>query len=282
MTVTLADGTVVSATDPRAQALLGNQRDVIVVQQPPPPPPQAQPETVSVAEMIERVEAARKEEKDKLYGTLDTLNNRVKVFEDERQRLADEAAAAQAAADEAARLAAQEEQTISERYQQLEQTWQERFNEQDQRIQTQQQLFEKEREFQQLANYRNTRLAELKEQIDPRFHDFVAGNSPDEIEAALYVAAEKTAAIGQEFQSWAEQQGLVQGGQRQPSRLPGVPVTSGPAFTPEQMSGGVQEVTLTPEDIANMPMSEFAANREQLLAAASRQVSEGGLYGERR
>jgi hypothetical protein len=70
----------------------------------------------------------------------------------------------------------------------------------------------------------------------------------------------------------------VAGGQQQRSR-PGMPVTSGPGFTPEQLSGGQQERTLTPEDIAAMPMSEFAANREQLLAAASRQVQERGLYG---
>jgi hypothetical protein len=280
MTVTLADGTVVPANDPRAQALLGQQRDVIVVNPPPPPPVQNQPEVLTREQMIEAVEAARKEEKDKLYETLNTLNGRVKVFEDERQRLADEAAEAQRQVEEAERLKQQEEATLTERYQQLEQTWQQRYDEQDQRIQAQQALFEKEREFQQLANYRNQRLGELKDAIDPRFHDFISGTTPEEIEASLFVAAEKTAAIGQEFQTWAEQQGIVQGAQqRQQVRTPGVPVTSGPAFTPEQLSGGAQERTLTPEDIANMPMSEFAANRESLLAAASRQVQERGLYG---
>lgn len=280
MTVTLADGSVVPANDPRAQALLAQNRDVIVVQPPPPAPVQVQQEVLTREQMIEAVEAARKEEKDKLYETLNTLNSRVKTFEDERQRLADEAQAAIDAAAEAERLKQQDEATITERYQALESQWEDRFKEQDTRIQSQQALFEKEREFQALANYRNTRLGELKDAIDPRFHDFISGTTPDEIEASLYVAAEKTAAIGQEFQSWAEQQGIVQGGQQQQQqRRPAVPVTSGPSFTPEQMSGGVQEVTLTPEDIAAMPMSEFAANREQLLAAASRQVQERGLYG---
>lgn len=265
---TLPDGTVVPANDPR----------VIVVQQPPPPPaPAPQPEVLTREQMIEAVEAARKEEKDKLYETLNTLNGRVKVFEDERQRLADEAQAAADALAEQERLKQQESQTAVERLEAAEQRWAQQFEQQQQEIAAQRAVFAKEQEFQQLSNYRNTRLAELKEQIDPRFHDFIGGTTPDEIEASLYIAAEKTAQIGQEFQSWAEQQGIQQGGQQQ--RRPVVPVTSGPSFTPEQMSGGPQERTLTPEDIAAMPMSEFAVNREQLLAAASRQVQERGLYG---
>ena len=266
MPTQLADGTIVPDNDPR----------VVVIQQPV-PTPNPQPEVLTRDQLIEAVEAARKEEKDKLYETLDTMNKRVKVFEDERQKLADEAEQARLAAEEAERAKQQEEMTLAERYQSLESQWEQRFQEQDQRLQQQQALFEKEREFQQIAAYRNNRLAELKDQIDPRFHDFVGGTTPEEIEASLYIAAEKTAEIGQEFQSWAEQQGLVQG--QQPQRRPAVPVTSGPGFTPEQMSGGPTERTLTPEDIANMPMSEFAANREQLLAAASRQVQERGLYG---
>ena len=267
---TLPDGTVVPVNDPR----------VILVQQPAPPPPPA--ETFTRAELdqfvIERVEAARKEEKDKLYGTINTLDERVKVFESERQRLADEAQTALDQAAEAERLKQQEEQTLAERLASSEQRWEQQFNEQRQEIAAKEALWAKEREFQQISQYRNTRLAELKDQIDPRFNDFVGGTTPEEIEASLYIAAEKTAQIGQEFQTWAEQQGVVPGGQQQ-VRRPTVPVTSGPGFTPEQLSGGATERTLTPEDIANMPMSEFAANREQLLAAASRQVQERGLYG---
>jgi hypothetical protein len=255
-----------------------NDPRVIVVQQPPPPPPQNEPETFTREQLLEFVENARKEEKDKLYSTLGTLNDRVKVFEDERQALTDQAEQARIAAEEAERLKQQEELSLTERYQALESQWQTRFDEQDQRMAADKALFQKEREFQQIAGYRNQRLAELSDAIDPRFHDFVGGTTPEEIEASLYIAAEKTAQIGQEFQQWAQQQGIVQ--QPTAPRTPGVPVTSGPGFTPEQWTQSTgQEVTLTAEDIAAMPMSDFAANREQLLAAASRQVQERGLYG---
>lgn len=266
---TLPDGTVVPVNDPR----------VILVQQPAPPPPPAETFTREQLDqlVIERVEAARREEKEKLYGTINTLDERVKVFETERQRLADEAQAALDQAAELERQKQQEEQTLAERLAASEERWSQQFEAQQQSIAQKEALWEKEREFQQIAQYRNTRLAELKDQIDPRFNDFVGGTTPEEIEASLYIAAEKTAQIGQEFQTWAEQQGMVPG--QQQVRRPTVPVTSGPGFTPEQLSGGVTERTLTPEDIANMPMSEFAANREQLLAAASRQVQERGLYG---
>lgn len=168
MTMTDAAGNPLASNDPR----------VIVVQQPPPPPPQQQPEYLTKEQAMELVEAARKEEKDKLYENLNTMDSRLKTFEEERQRLADEAAAAEAAKEEVIRQQQQEELTIAERYQQLEQTWEQKFAEQQQAMSAQQAVFEKEKEFAQIANYRQQRINELGDQIDPRFFDFVGGNSP--------------------------------------------------------------------------------------------------------
>jgi outer membrane murein-binding lipoprotein Lpp len=241
--------------------------------------PEQPPETFTREQLLEYVENARKEEKDKLYETLGTLNNRVKVFEDDRKKLEDEAQAALDAAAEAERLKQQDEQTITERYQALESQWEERFKEQDTRLANQQAVFEKEREFQALAGYRNQRLGELSDQIDPRFHDFITGTTPEEIEASLYIAAQKTSEIGQEVSAAMAAQGFNPGGQPAAPPRPGMPVTSGPGFTFEQMQGGPQEKEMSAADIAAMPMSEYAAYREQLLTAASRQVQERGLYG---
>ena len=265
--------------------LPANDPRVIVVQQPtPPPPPANEPPTFTMEEVIARVEAARTEEKEKLYGTLNTMDERLKIFESEKQALADEAQAAMDAKAEADRLAAQQEMTITERQAQLESQWEERFVTQQRAMEAQAATYEKERQFQQIAGYRNTRLAELSDQIDPRFHDFVGGTTPEEIEASLYVAAVKTQEIGQEFQQFLAQQGNgLQPGQVPPSppRAPGVPVTSGPGYTPDQWGQQLtqQETTLTADDIKNMPMGDYSQNREALLEAASRQVRDKGLYG---
>lgn len=277
--VTLADGTQVPAS-----SLSANDPRVIVVQQPPPPPVQNQPEVFTMDQVLERVEAARKEEKDKLYETQEQLNNRLKVFEDERTRVESEAAAAQAAADEAERLRQQSELTAIERLEATQTEWQQRFDQQQQEIAAQAAVFQKEREFAQIAAYRNQRVAELGDAIDPRFLDFVGGNNPEEIEASLYIAAQKTAEIGQEVQAALAERGILQqdpAQQQQQQVRPAVPVTSGPGYTPEQYMQGVQgqERQLTAAEIAAMPMSDYMANREQLLSAASRQVSERGLYG---
>ena len=256
----------------------GGQQDprVIVVQQPPAPPqPTQQPQTFTMEEVIERIEAARKEEKDKLYETQEQLNARLKVFEDERTALADQAEQARLAVEEADRLKQQTEMTALERLEAKEQEWSARFTEQQQALSAQQAIYEKEREFQALQGYRNQRLAELSESIDPRFIDFVKGNNVEEIEASLYIAAQKSDEIFQEVQE--QLQGFQQ--PQQPPRTPGVPVTGGPGFTPEQLTNNPQQVTYTPEDLKAMPMSDFIAQREQLLAAASNQVKERGLYG---
>ena len=270
--VTLPDGSVVPANDPR----------VIVVQQPtPPPPPVNEPPTFTMDEVIARVEAARTEEKDKLYSTLNTMDERLKIFEAERQALVDQAQAEAEALAEAQRLAQQQEMTITERQQQLEAQWEERFQAQEQKMAADQALFQKEREFQQIAGYRNQRLAEMADQIDPRFADFVGGTTPEEIEASLFIAATKTAEIGGEFQKYLQEQGFVPGQALPPPRTPGLPVTSGPGYTPDQWGQQLtnQETTLTADDIKNMNMADFAQNREALLDAASRQVREKGLYG---
>lgn len=274
-------------TDPlgqlQGQTINPNDPRVIVVNQPtPPPPPANEPPTFTMEEVIARVEAARVEEKEKLYGTLNTMDERLKVFEAEKQALTDEAATAQAAADEAARVAAQQEMTVAERLTLKEQEWEQRFQQQQAAMEADRATFVKEREFQQIAGYRATRLAELSDQIDPRFHDFVGGTTPEEIEASLYIAAQKTQEIGQEFQQYLQGSQQVQQ-QQQVAPRAGLPVASGPGFTPEQMWSAVSEgqETLTAEQIAAMPMSEFAAKREALLGAASRQVADHGLYGSR-
>lgn len=281
MTITLSDGTVVPAN-----SLPANDPRVIVVQQPPPPVQNNEPEVFTKEQLLDFVENARKEEKDKLYETITTLDTRVKTFEEERQKVEAEAAAVQAAAEEAQRVAQQQELTVAERLEASQAEWGQRFQEQEQRIAAQDALFQKEREFAAVSSYRNTRVAELGDAIDPRFLDFVGGTTPEEIEASLYIAAAKTQEIGQEVQAALAERGIVQGDpaqqQQQQQRVrPVVPVTSGPGYTPEQYMNGVQgqEKQLTAAEIAAMPMSDYGANREALLAAASRSVQERGLYG---
>ena len=265
--MTMAEG-LTQQPDPR----------VIVVQQPQPttPPTPPQPETYTREQLLEFVENARKEEKDKLYETINSMDERVRSFEEERQRITDEAEQARIAAEEAERQKQQGDLTALERLEAKEQEWSQRFEQQQQAIDAQAAIAEQERQYQALVLYRNQRINELSDQIDPRFLDFVGGNSPDEIEASLYVAIDKTSQISQEIQEYLGQQ---QPQQQQPAqRVPGMPVTSGPGFTPEQFTNNPMEKTYTPEDIAALSPQDYAANREALMAAASAQIREKGLY----
>ena len=253
---------------------------VIVVRQDPPAPAEPKPEYLTREQALELVEAARKEEKDKLYETQADLAKRLKVFEDERQTLVDQQEAERLAAEEAERVRLASEQTALERLEAKEAEWAARFEQQDQAIAAQQAVYERERELQGLMQYRAQRLGELQDEIDPRFHDFVRGDTVEEIEATLYDVAVRTQAIGREVQESLAAQGIMPaGGPPQRTAAPPVPVTSGPGFTPDQWMGNPQERTLTADDIRNMPMSDFVAQREQLLAAASKSVANKGLYG---
>ncbi len=220
-----------------------------------------------------QLEAARQQEKDKVYGRLtaaEELANSMKaeiasLQAKEAEREA-EVARKQAEADAAARAAEQEKMTAAELIAAREKEMLERQAAFEARMQSEQAILSKEQQFLQLQSYIQTRIAAevSQDNIAPEFLDYITGNTEAEVEASITKAKEKTASIA-EAKAGAGQ-----------SRLPGVsPTGFGPTGPLEQFTGQSQEPT--PEQINAMSMPEYAQYR--VARGIDKAGKDRGMFG---
>lgn len=248
------------------------QQQPVIVNVPPAPPAQPIGDFISRADaerlINEERERVRKEEKDKLYPQLETLGQTVKQLEDERNtRLAAEEEAARQAA-ETERLRQEEAMTALERLEQYKSEQDLRFEQLQREADTERALRAKETEFAQLSSYRYQRLQEEADNIAPQLADLVTGNTQEQINQSIETMKAKTAEILNEV----AQANLTQ------QRTLAPPISGAPPVDMSAMAGGDQQRTLTPDDIRDMDMNEYAQFRSQLLGAASERVKTGGIY----
>jgi DNA repair exonuclease SbcCD ATPase subunit len=215
---------------------------------------------------VDDIEKARREEKDKLYPKLQELEAEVERIRKEREER--EAAAKAEVERLAAETKAKEEEELSVRdlLQRKEEEWKNQFAQLQQQNEQERALFERERQFQALTDYKNKRLGEEAEHIMPELTDLVAGNSPEEIEASISLAVDKTARILEQIQANTQQF-------RQTQR--GVSVTQ-PPVGPMDAESTFQ--TLTADDIQNMSMDDYAKYRDKLMGGMQNRIKERGLY----
>lgn len=232
----------------------------IVVTDPPAsegaPADQPQPSRAFTAEDIER---ARQQEKDKLYSQLEEQKAKIaELAEAEEARRRVEAEERERLEAESRRLA-EEEMSVRELLEHKEKEWQEQLAAERQERENLAATLNREREYQQLQDYRTRRLTEEVDTIMPELRDLVGGNTQAEIDASIDLVKSKTEAIMQQ----------VAANMPQPVQAPprGASVTGQPPVGPQEMLEGSQR-QLTPEDIANMPMEEYKRLRGQLMEAA--------------
>lgn len=221
------------------------------------------------------IERARQEEKDKLYdrlskqGTkLNTLEQQITEWQTERQTAAETQAAAQREAEEAQRKKAEEEMDLRALLTTKEQEWTARMDTMQREREQERALLEKDRQFAQLQGYIQKRIGDERENIAPELIDLVTGNTTEEVEASITRMREKTASI---------LQGVNSAQVEIASQQRGVSTTGyGGADGPLDQHMGSK--TYTPEDLASMPMSEYAKLRGALLG--SKATGNGsGLFG---
>lgn len=207
------------------------------------------------------VEKIRQEEKDKLYGRVDSLAEELR-----REREAREAEA-KAREEEEARRAAEAQQAgendldVRELLRQKEAEWTQRFNEIEAQREADRALLEKERQFNALQEYTRDLLAQHEDDIMPELRDLVTGNTEEEVQASVNRAIEKTKGILGNIQA-VQQQHL----QQTPTARVTQPGAGGPM---EQVEGGQRQ--LSAQDIRDMSMADFARDRKALMEAAARQ-----------
>lgn len=249
---------------------------------PEPPAPVAPPAERTFS--AEDIAKARQEEKDKVYSRLTAEEQKRKDLEaqvskllsSQQEREAAEAAArekaeadARAKAEQemsAKELLAQREQDFNQRLAQTEAEFQQKFQQMQSEREQERVLLEKDRQLAELTAYAQRRVSEEAENIAPQLRDFIAGNSPEEIEQSIETVKAKSLEIAAAAKAAMD-------AARAQSR--GVAPTGYAPVGPMEIEGGTRQYSA--QDIAAMDMNEYAKLRQSIgIGGAS---NNRGLYG---
>lgn len=207
----------------------------------------------------EDIEAARKQEKDKLYPRIEDMDAQLKALREERE--AEKAERERLAAEaEAARKAQEEgEMNVRDLVEKRDAEWQAKLANLESRYETDREIFNKERQLQEAELYRRDRIAQEANDILPELRDFIQGTSPEEIDASIEAMKARTASVLANFVA------------AEPPQVPFAPRGAAPTAPPVgPMEQQPSYETLTPDDLRGMDMDTYKRHREQLLQAASR------------
>ena len=212
----------------------------------------------------------RSQEKDKLYPEIERLKEQVNsLAKDKEEKAARKAAQA---AEEAAEAEAQQKAKLEsdldakELLKLKEQEWQEQLARERSERETAFALLEREREFANLQNYKQQLLDAEGDNVMPQLLKYLQGNTREELEASLADLKAQSESILTDAQAAIQQQRKEQVGTR--ATLP----PNGPLET------NMEQRQLTPQEIAAMPLNEYAKYRDKLLSPAARNQSRG-LFG---
>lgn len=220
----------------------------------------------------EEIAKARKEEKDKLYLELDSMKKSLKAIED--QRANELAVIEQEKRDKESKAKAKKEEEMSakalleQKLKETNETWESRFAAIQQERDNDRATLAKERAYNELVDYRNSQLNEHVNDIAPQFHDFITGDSREQIDIAIARAKVQTQSMIDEINA-ARQTSM--------SQMRGVSPTGYSPVGPMETLGGQKQ--LSPEEIAAMPMAEWAEYRQKNGIAARSERSNRGLFG---
>lgn len=210
----------------------------------------------------DQLEAARQQEKDKLYAKQQNLEKQVNDFRTELETLRTEREAAKLAEDEARKVAEavqkkadEDKLSVTELLEKRDQEWQARQAEIEQKLEFERAVMQKDREIFSLQNFIQRRVAEevAQDTIAPEFLDYINGNNEEQVEASITRAKEKTASIV----------AGMSGGIPNPPRItPGVSPTGFAPAGPLDTLQGTQEYSA--DDIKKMSHEEFRAFRAKV------------------
>ena len=222
--------------------------------------------TTSTVFTTQQIEAAREQEKSKLYPQIENLKAEVENLRREKEeREAAEAARAAEIAEENRRLAEQEmtarELIEAQRSEFAAQLAEER-REREEAIA----MLDLERQYQELQAWKIARVEQERDNIMPELLDLVTGDSPEAIDASINSLKDRTQRILESAQQ------AMSSARRD---MVGTRLTA-PAAGPLDTNTGQQQ--FTDEDVRSMSLSDYQKNRDKLLGKGA--ASNGrGLFG---
>ncbi|CAB4129414.1 hypothetical protein UFOVP115_5 [uncultured Caudovirales phage] len=214
----------------------------------------------------EDLSRVRTQEKDKLYPQIDSL--KAELAELKRQR-EEELAAKKLEEDARAaeeRAKAEADMDVRDLLKQKEGEWQEQLERERQERERAFALWEREKNYAELANFKQQTLEVERENIIPELLDLVSGETPEEVAQSIEGLKERSARILESAQ---------QAMQNTRKEMKGTSITTPPTGPLDINS---EQRNLTAQEIASMPMNEYAQYRQRLLSDKARGRGQG-LFG---
>lgn len=237
--------------------------------------PPARPRDSQGRFTAEQIQAARREEKDKLYGRLQeadaerkALLAELEAFRTERENRQAAEAKAREEAEAEAKAKREAEMSAKSLLEQRTQEWEERWAQAEAERQREREIAQREIEYNRLRAYIQEKVTTERDNIAPELLDLVTGNTQEEVDASINLLKDKTAAILANVQSAQ---------QARRSQMRGVGTGGYTTQGPMDNESGTRN--LSAADIKNMSMQEYAKYRDQLLGAASDSYRQRGLFG---
>jgi chromosome segregation ATPase len=228
--------------------------------QPVPTPNPQQQSTGERTFSATEVEGFRQQEKDKLYGRIDSMSGELEELKAEREAARKATEEAQAEAERKAKEDAESGMDVRDlltTYRQEAQAEIQSLRDQAERSQAE---LEKERQFQELNQYRSQAVEAVRDRIVPEIADFIGGDTPEQIDASIADALERSDRIVQ---------GMMTAQQNQLQGMRGVRTTAPAGNGP--LEEQQEHRAMSAEDIRNMSPSEYAASRGKLQEAGRAQ-----------
>lgn len=208
----------------------------------------------------------RAQEKDKLYPQIDKLKSELEELKKQREEEAARIAAEKEAKDAEARAAAEADMDVRDLLKTKEQEWNQQLERERQERERAFALLEREKSFAELQSFKQQRLEQERENIIPELLDLVTGNTQDEVNASLESLKERSARILESAQ---------QAMQSARKEMTGSRVTAPPTGPLDINS---EQRNFTADEIAAMPMNEYAKYRQRLLSPQAQGKTQG-MFG---
>jgi len=255
-TSTTSDGFIVGVEPAKTPAQ-------IQAEQNPAPPSDPAPQQQTNGERMfteTQVETFRQQEKDKVYGRIDSMAAELDTLKAEREteRAAQEAAVAEAEAE--AKRVSDDEMDVRDLLKQNREEFQNELKTVRDEADRANAMLEKERQLNELTAYRDRAVASVADRLVPEITDFISGDTPEQIDASIVDALERSERIVQ---------GALAAQQQQLQGMQGTRTTNPSASGP--LEEQQEQRQITPDDIRNMTPSEYAASRGTLQKAGREQ-----------
>lgn len=208
----------------------------------------------------------RSQEKDKLYPVIEKLKEEVEALRRDKDSIAAQKAAEEAAAEAKRKQESEADMEVRDLLKVKETEWQQQLERERLERERAFALLEQERAFAELQTYRQQRLESERENIIPELVDLIVGNTKEEIEDSIAGLKERSSRILESAQQ------AMQAARRD---MTGTRVTS-PQAGPMDINTGNRNFSA--EEIAAMPLNEYAKYRQQLLSPTA-QGRTKGLFG---